>query len=141
MKLNRKNMLLVVSCAVFDHDWNILVSSRLNDKSWAGFWEFPGGKIEDGETPEEALVRELFEELSIIVKPISLIPLTFISYPYDDHHMLMPLFACHHFEGVPQGCEGQQIKWLTISDLANYPMLPADKPLVSFLYNYYYRKI
>lgn len=137
MDRNRTNILLVVACAVFSSDGKILISNRPINKPQAGFWEFPGGKIEDGETPEEALVRELLEELSIVVEPVALDPITFTSHSYEKFHVLMPFFACHSFEGIPRGREGQQIRWVMIDELADYSMLPADRPLVAFLYNHY----
>ncbi|MBL0848534.1 MAG: (deoxy)nucleoside triphosphate pyrophosphohydrolase [Candidatus Liberibacter ctenarytainae] len=134
--MNLANILLVVACAVFRSDREVLLSNRPTNKSHVGLWEFPGGKVELGETPEEALARELFEELSITVRPDSLIPITFVSHPYEDFHLLMPFYVCHRYEGVPQECEGQKIKWIILDDLTKYPMLPADGPLVSVLQNY-----
>ncbi|ADR52251.1 NTP pyrophosphohydrolase [Candidatus Liberibacter solanacearum] len=136
MNIMPKKILLVVACAVFGSYEKVLLSCRPKNKSYAGFWEFPGGKIEDGETPEEALVRELSEELSIIVKPVDLIPLTFVSHSYDKFHLLMPFFSCHHFEGSPRSCEGQEIKWVSLDDVKNHSILPADQPLISFLQRY-----
>ncbi|AKK19892.1 8-oxo-dGTP diphosphatase MutT [Candidatus Liberibacter africanus] len=131
-----KKILLVTACAVFESNGKVLLSHRPENRSHGGFWEFPGGKIEAGETPEEAIVRELFEELAIVVNPCSLIPLTFISHPYEKFHLLMPFFVCHYFEGIPQSCEGQKIQWVTLKDLQNYSILPADQPLISLLRNY-----
>lgn len=99
----------------------------------AGLWEFPGGKFDEGETPEQALVRELHEELGITVNPQSLTPLTFASHSYDDFHLLMPLFLCRTWTGDPKPLEGQTLAWATINELPNYPMPPADVPLIKVL--------
>ncbi|MBA5723576.1 (deoxy)nucleoside triphosphate pyrophosphohydrolase [Candidatus Liberibacter sp.] len=133
----RKDLILVVACAIFQKDEQVLLAQRPKNKFQADFWEFPGGKIECRETPEVALARELFEELSIIVEPISLIPLTFVSHAYKEFHLLMPFFACYDFEGHLKGYEGQEIRWVKLSDLNKYSMLPADKPLVTFLQNHF----
>ncbi|AHA27722.1 (deoxy)nucleoside triphosphate pyrophosphohydrolase [Candidatus Liberibacter americanus] len=131
------NILLVVACAIFNYDGKVLISNRPSNKSHAGFWEFPGGKIDNGESPEEALVRELLEELSIVVETSALLPITFASHSYENFHLLMPLFACHNFEGSPRGCEGQQVRWVGIDELADYSMLPADLPLIDYLHKHY----
>lgn len=99
----------------------------------AGLWEFPGGKVETGETPEETLIRELEEELGIRTKVACLAPLTFASHAYDDFHLLMPLYICRRYEGVPQGREGQALKWVRAKALRDYPMPPADEPLIPYL--------
>ena len=99
----------------------------------AGLWEFPGGKVEDGETPEAALIRELHEELGIETWQSCLAPLTFASHGYDDFHLLMPLFACRKWNGTPYSREGQALKWVRVSELRDYPMPPADEPLIAML--------
>lgn len=125
--------LLVSAVALIDRDGRILLAQRPEGKSMAGLWEFPGGKIEAGETPEVALIRELEEELGINTWASCLAPLTFASHSYDDFHLLMPLFACRKWEGTPQPKEGQTLKWVRVNDLRNYPMPPADVPLISVL--------
>lgn len=125
--------LLVSAVALIDRDGRILLAQRPEGKSMAGLWEFPGGKIEAGETPEVALIRELEEELGINTWASCLAPLTFASHSYDDFHLLMPLFACRKWEGTPQPKEGQTLKWVRANDLRNYPMPPADVPLISVL--------
>lgn len=128
-----KKMLLVAACALIDTDGRILLAQRPEGKSLAGLWEFPGGKVEDGETPEETVVRELHEELGIITRIPCLAPLTFASHSYDGFHLLMPLFVCRRYDGIPQGREGQAIKWVRPQALRDYPMPPADEPLIPFL--------
>ncbi|MCK4711606.1 MAG: 8-oxo-dGTP diphosphatase MutT [Marinosulfonomonas sp.] len=125
--------LLVSAVALIDRDGRILLAQRPEGKSMAGLWEFPGGKIEPGETPEIALIRELEEELGINTWSSCLAPLTFASHSYDDFHLLMPLFACRKWQGTPQPNEGQTLKWVHVRDLRNYPMPPADIPLISVL--------
>ena len=125
--------LLVSAVALIDRDGRILLAQRPEGKSMAGLWEFPGGKIEPGETPEAALIRELEEELGINTWSSCLAPLTFASHSYDDFHLLMPLFACRKWQGTPQPNEGQTLKWVHVRDLRNYPMPPADIPLISVL--------
>lgn len=132
MSVERK-ILLVAACALIDSDGRILLAQRPEGKSLAGLWEFPGGKIEPGETPEETLVRELHEELGIVTKPACLAPLTFASHTYETFHLLMPLYVCRRFEGVPVGREGQAIKWVRPNALRDYPMPPADEPLIPIL--------
>ncbi|MCF1485478.1 MULTISPECIES: 8-oxo-dGTP diphosphatase MutT [Rhizobium/Agrobacterium group] len=126
-------ILLVAACALLDSDGRILLAQRPEGKSLAGLWEFPGGKVEPGETPEETLVRELEEELGIATKIPCLAPLTFASHTYETFHLLMPLYVCRRYEGMPQGREGQAIKWVKPRDLRSYPMPPADEPLIPFL--------
>ena len=121
-------ILLVAACALIDADGRVLIAQRPQGKSMAGLWEFPGGKVEQGETPEEALIRELREELGIVTKPACLAPLTFASHAYEKFHLLMPLFACRKFEGTPAGREGQALKWVRPRDLRDWPMPPADEP-------------
>ncbi|MDR7145540.1 8-oxo-dGTP diphosphatase MutT [Rhizobium sp. BE258] len=128
-----KKILLVVACALIDSDGRILLAQRPEGKSLAGLWEFPGGKLEPGETPEETLVRELEEELGIKTKVACLAPLTFASHSYDTFHLLMPLYVCRRYEGVPQGREGQALKWVKPMALRDYPMPPADEPLIPML--------
>lgn len=126
-------ILLVAACALVDTDNRILLAQRPEGKSLAGLWEFPGGKVEVGETPEETLVRELNEELGIVTKVACLAPLTFASHTYETFHLLMPLYICRRYEGIPQGREGQAIKWVKSKALRDYPMPPADEPLIPFL--------
>ena len=126
-------LLLVVACALIDADNRVLVTQRPEGKALAGLWEFPGGKLEPGERPEPALIRELSEELGITVKEDCLAPLTFASYAYPEFHLLMPLYVCRRFEGTAQGREGQAIKWVRPKALRDYPMPPADEPLIPHL--------
>ncbi|WP_182085167.1 (deoxy)nucleoside triphosphate pyrophosphohydrolase [Aureimonas sp. ME7] len=126
-------LLLVVACALVDADNRILLTQRPPGKSLAGLWEFPGGKVEAGETPEETLIRELREEIGVETKAECLAPLTFASHVYDDFHLLMPLYVCRRYEGIPRSLEGQALKWVRARDLRDYPMPPADLPLIPFL--------
>ncbi len=126
-------LLLVVACALIDADNRILVTQRPEGKALAGLWEFPGGKLEAGERPEPALIRELSEELGITVKEDCLAPLTFASYAYPEFHLLMPLYICRRYEGIARSMEGQALKWVKPKDLRSYPMPPADEPLIPFL--------
>lgn len=126
-------LLLVAACALIDTDNRVLLARRPEGKTLAGLWEFPGGKVEAGEGPEACLVRELHEELGIVTKPDCLAPLTFASHAYPDFHLLMPLFVCRRYEGIPTGREGQEIKWVRVRELRNYPMPPADEPLIPIL--------
>jgi 8-oxo-dGTP diphosphatase len=128
-----RRMLLVAACALIDADGRILLAQRPEGKTLAGLWEFPGGKVEPGETPEECLIRELEEELGITTRVACLAPLTFASHSYDDFHLLMPLYVCRRFEGIPEGREGQALKWVRPQALREYPMPPADAPLIPFL--------
>lgn len=128
-----RKLLLVTACALVDTDGRVLLSQRPEGKKLAGLWEFPGGKVEIGETPEEALIRELEEELGIRTQVACLAPLTFASHRYEDFHLLMPLFVCRRFDGEPHGREGQAVKWVRPKDMRNYPMPPADEPLISHL--------
>jgi 8-oxo-dGTP diphosphatase len=128
-----KNILLVAACALIDSDGRILLAQRPEGKSLAGLWEFPGGKVEPGETPEGTLVRELEEELGVKTKIACLAPLTFASHSYDTFHLLMPLYVCRRYEGIPQGREGQALKWVKPMALRDYPMPPADEPLIPML--------
>ncbi|WP_299899886.1 (deoxy)nucleoside triphosphate pyrophosphohydrolase [uncultured Ruegeria sp.] len=124
---------LVSAVALIDIEGRVLLAQRPEGKSMAGLWEFPGGKIEPGETPEVALIRELHEELGIDTWASCLAPLTFASHSYDDFHLLMPLFACRKWDGIPQSKEGQALKWARANELRNYPMPAADVPLIPIL--------
>lgn len=126
-------LVLVVACALIDPDGRVLIAQRPQGKSMAGLWEFPGGKIEPGERPEQSLIRELKEELGIVVKEECLAPLTFASHLYPDFHLLMPLFVCRRWEGFVEAREQQELKWVRPHELRNYPMPPADEPLISHL--------
>lgn len=124
-------MLLVVAVALVDEDNRILIAQRPEGKNLAGMWEFPGGKLEAGERPEVALIRELHEELGIQTWESCLAPLTFASYAYEDFHLLMPLYICRRWEGTPSSNEGQALKWVRAGKLREYPMPPADEPLIA----------
>jgi 8-oxo-dGTP diphosphatase len=126
-------LLLVAAVALIDADGRVLIAQRPQGKQLAGLWEFPGGKVEAGERPEETLIRELDEELGIAVQEPCLAPLTFASHPYDTFHLLMPLYACRRWDGFVRPREGQELKWVRPRDLASYPMPPADEPLIPFL--------
>ena len=126
-------LVLVVAAALFDPAGKVLLAQRPEGKSMAGLWEFPGGKVENGETPETALCRELFEELAIGVHPECLEPITFASFAYPSFHLLMPLFACRKWDGDVQPTEGQAIAWVPVSKLHDYPAPPADIPLFDVL--------
>jgi 8-oxo-dGTP diphosphatase len=125
------NLLLVVACALIDIDNRVLIAQRPVGKQLEGLWEFPGGKIDAGERPEAALIRELHEELGIVVNESCLAPLTFASHAYEDFHLLMPLYVCRRWEGFVGPCEQQTLKWVRAKDLRNYPMPPADGPLLA----------
>lgn len=124
---------LVSAVALIDPEGRVLLAQRPEGKSLAGLWEFPGGKVEPGETPEAALIRELREELGIETKASCLAPLTFASHSYADFHLLMPLFACRRWEGIPTAQEGQALAWVRPARLRDYPMPPADLPLIPIL--------
>ena len=124
---------LVAACALIDSDGRVLIAQRPEGKMMAGLWEFPGGKVEAGERPEESLIRELNEELGIVVKEACLAPLTFASHVYPNFHLLMPLYVCRRWEGFVEGREKQRLKWVRPTELRNYPMPPADEPLISHL--------
>ncbi len=126
-------LLLVVAVALIDADNRILVAQRPPGKQLAGFWEFPGGKVDPGERPEAALIRELHEELGIEVKEACLAPLTFASHSYEDFHLLMPLYVCRRWEGLATPREGQALRWLRARQLRDIPMPPADEPLIPAL--------
>lgn len=125
--------ILVSAAALIDRDGRVLLAQRPEGKSMAGLWEFPGGKVESGETPEVALIRELEEELGINTWESCLAPLTFASHNYADFHLLMPLFACRKWEGIPESREGQALAWVAPQKLRDYPMPPADVPLIPIL--------
>lgn len=126
-------IVLVAAVALFDIDGRVLIAQRPEGKSMAGLWEFPGGKVEAGETPEQALIRELREEIAVDTVESCLAPFTFASHTYDDFHLLMPLFVCRKWTGTVTPMEGQQIKWVMPAQLRDYPMPPADKPLIAML--------
>lgn len=127
------NVVLVSAVALIDVDGRVLLAQRPKGKSMEGLWEFPGGKIEPGETPEVALIRELQEELGIDTWASCLAPLTFASHSYENFHLLMPLFACRKWQGTPMSRENQQLKWVRPNDLRNFPMPAADIPLIPIL--------
>lgn len=129
----KKPVLFVVAAAILDADGRVLIAQRPEGKSMAGLWEFPGGKVGDGEAPEFALMRELKEELDIDTRPCCFSPIAFASHAYDDFHLVMPLFVCRVWKGRVQGREGQSFKWVRHVDLYDYPMPDADKPLVAQL--------
>lgn len=124
---------LVVACALIDADNRVLIAQRPEGKTLAGLWEFPGGKLEPGERPEPALIRELHEEIGIVVQESCLAPLTFASHAYEDFHLLMPLYICRRWEGVVAGREGQSLAWVRANKLRDYPMPAADIPLIAHL--------
>ena len=127
-------MVLVASVALVDVDARVLIQQRPEGKSWAGWWEFPGGKMHEGETPEAAVVRELHEELGLDITESCLAAFTFTSYAYDDFHLLMMLYLCRVWRGTPTPCEGQAVKWIRPMELGRLPkLLPADVPLVAML--------
>ena len=123
-------LLLVVACALIDADSRVLIAQRPEGKAMAGLWEVPGGKMEPGERPEETLIRELHEELGIAVKEPCLAPLTFASFAYDDFHLMMPLWVCRRWEGTVVAREHTALKWVRPAKLRDYPMPPADEPLI-----------
>jgi 8-oxo-dGTP diphosphatase len=126
-------LVLVAACALIDADGRVLIAQRPEGKTMAGLWEFPGGKVEAGEQPAQSLIRELREELGITVKPECLAPLTFASHSYPDFHLLMPLYVCRRWEGFVQAREKQRLKWVRPDELRDYPMPPADEPLIPHL--------
>ncbi|MEO6396702.1 MAG: (deoxy)nucleoside triphosphate pyrophosphohydrolase [Devosia sp.] len=129
--MNAPPILLVVACALVDADRRVLICQRPQGKQLAGLWEFPGGKLEPGESPEAALIRELDEELGVSTKTACLAPLTFASHTYGSFHLLMPLFVCRKWTGVPQLREHQALKWVRPQKLHDFPMPPADEPLIA----------
>ena len=126
-------LVLVAACALIDVDGRVLLAQRPPGKTMAGLWEFPGGKVESGERPEDSLIRELEEELGIVVKETCLAPLTFASHAYPEFHLLMPLFVCRRWEGTVTAREGQRLAWVRPNRLREYPMPPADEPLIAHL--------
>jgi 8-oxo-dGTP diphosphatase len=126
-------LLVVAACALVDADGRVLIAERPAGRTMAGLWEFPGGKVEQGERPEDTLIRELEEELGIVVKEACLAPLTFASHSYPEFHLLMPLYVCRRWEGTPTAREGQRLAWVRPNQLKEYPMPPADLPLISHL--------
>ena len=127
------NLVLVAACALVDPDARVLIAQRPAGKPLAGLWEFPGGKIETGERPENTLIRELKEELGVIVDETCLAPLTFASHSYPDFHLLMPLYVCRRWQGTVTPLEGQTLAWVRANRLREYPMPPADEPLIAHL--------
>jgi 8-oxo-dGTP diphosphatase len=126
-------LLLVAAVALIDAEGRVLLAQRPEGKSLAGLWEFPGGKVEQGESPEAALIRELREELGIDTWQSCLAPLTFASHAYENFHLLMPLFACRRWQGIPEPREGQKLAWVRPAAMRDYPMPPADLPLIPIL--------
>lgn len=129
--------ILVSAIALIDPDGRVLIAQRPEGKSMAGMWEFPGGKVEEGELPEQALIRECKEELNIDITAACLAPFAFASHSYEKFHLLMPLFVCRKWEGVVEGMEGQRTKWVKIRELGDYEMPPADEPLVAMLRDFF----
>ncbi len=126
-------VVLVAACALIDTDGRVLIAQRPPGKPMAGLWEFPGGKMMPDERPEDALIRELKEELGIIIKEACLAPLTFASHTYEDFHLVMPLYVCRRWEGTVRALEGQTLAWVRPNRLKDYPMPPADVPLIAHL--------
>ena len=126
-------LVLVAACALIDVDGRVLLAQRPPGKTMAGLWEFPGGKVESGERPEDSLIRELEEELGIVVREACLAPLTFASHAYPEFHLLMPLFVCRRWDGMVTPREGQRLAWVRPNRLREYPMPPADEPLIAHL--------
>lgn len=126
-------LVVVVACALIDADGRVLIAQRPAGKAMAGLWEFPGGKIEAGERPEDTLIRELKEELDIVVKEACLAPLTFASHGYPGFHLLMPLYVCRRWDGIVAAAEGQRFAWVKPNRLREFPMPPADEPLIAHL--------
>lgn len=129
----QKPILLVVACALVDTDRRVLIAQRPEGKHMANMWEFPGGKIEPGETPEAAIIRELREELDVETKEACLAPLSFASHTYEHMHLLMPLYVCRRWQGTPTAKEHQALKWVRPQALRDYAMPPADEPLIAAL--------
>jgi 8-oxo-dGTP diphosphatase len=126
-------LVLVAACALIDADRRVLLAERPAGKTMAGLWEFPGGKVEAGERPEETLIREMKEELGIVIREPCLAPLTFASHAYPNFHLLMPLYICRRWEGIVQAQEGQKLAWVRPNKLRDYKMPPADEPLIAHL--------
>jgi 8-oxo-dGTP diphosphatase len=134
--ISSHDLVLVAACALVDADHRVLIARRPEGKAMAGLWEFPGGKVEAGETPEACLIRELKEELGLDVTENCLAPLTFASHGYDRFHLLMPLYVCRVWDGIATPREGQLLKWVRPNDMSDFPMPEADLPLVAFLRDY-----
>ncbi len=128
-----KRIVLVAACALVDSDRRVLLAQRPEGKPMAGLWEFPGGKVEPGESPEETVIRELAEELGVHARADCLAPLSFASHAYPDFHLVMPLFVCRRYEGTPEAREGQRLRWVRPAQMRELPMPPADLPLVPVL--------
>ena len=126
-------LVLVAACALIDADGRVLIAQRPEGKPMAGLWEFPGGKIEPGERPEDAIIREMHEELGVTIKEACLAPFTFASHSYPDFHLLMPLYVCRRWEGTPTAREHPEIAWVRPKDMTKYAMPPADAPLIPML--------
>ncbi len=126
-------LLVVAACALIDTDGRVLIAERPAGRTMAGLWEFPGGKVETGERPEDTLIRELKEELDIVVREACLAPLTFASHSYAEFHLLMPLYVCRRWEGTARAVEGQRLAWVKPNRLTDFPMPPADLPLIPHL--------
>ena len=126
-------LLIVAACALIDADGRVLIAERPPGKAMAGLWEFPGGKVEAGETPEQTLIRELLEELGIVVREACLAPLTFASHAYADFHLLMPLYVCRRWEGTVTARHHTKLAWVRPNKLRDYAMPPADEPLIAHL--------
>jgi 8-oxo-dGTP diphosphatase len=133
MEVRTPPLVLVAACVLLDSEGRILIAKRPQGRPLAGLWEFPGGKVEPGESPEHALIRELAEELGISIAPADLAPLTFASHAYPDFHLPMPLFLCTRWRGEPVPHEGQELAWVKPAELAAYAMPPADEPLKAVL--------
>lgn len=131
--MTASSLLLVAACALVDADGRVLICQRPEGKALAGLWEFPGGKVEPGETPEAALIRELWEELGIQINQACLAPFVFASHAYEGFHLLMPLFLCRRWNGFVERLEHQALAWVKPRDMGGYPMPPADEPLVAYL--------
>jgi 8-oxo-dGTP diphosphatase len=131
--MTHRPILLVAAAALIDPDGRVLLAERPAGKPLAGLWEFPGGKVQPGETPETALIRELAEELGIDVDARCLAPFTFSSHPYPEFHLLMPLYVCRVWRGIVRPCEGQRLAWARVSEIADYAMPPADLSLIAML--------
>ncbi len=131
--MNGKKLVLVVACALVDPDGRVLIAQRPQGKTLAGLWEFPGGKVEPGEQPETALIRELKEELGIDVTEACLAPVTFASHAYEDFHLLMPVYVCRRWNGEVEKREHSSIRWVRPVKLREFPMPPADEPLIAHL--------
>jgi 8-oxo-dGTP diphosphatase len=127
------SIVLVAACALIDVDGRVLIAQRPSGKPMAGLWEFPGGKVEPGERPEDTLIRELREELAIVVSEACLAPLAFASHAYADFHLLMPLYVCRRWDGIVTAREHSRLAWVRPGRLRDYPMPPADEPLISHL--------